>query len=113
MVRIHHVNLHVSEDQFGAERTFLIDGLGFRHVEPPPELVTRAHWFDDDDGVQIHLSVVEDRQPLDPGHVAIVLGDQFKAVLDRITSQGCKTSGPGSIVNCWDPAGNRWELRRG
>lgn len=112
MVRIHHVNLQVPPDHLAAERAFLIDVLGFRSAQAPPELAARVHWFDDEQGVQIHLSIVEDRPPLDPGHVAVVLGDRLEDVLSHAAAEGYRIRGSGPVVNCWDPAGNLWELRR-
>jgi catechol 2,3-dioxygenase-like lactoylglutathione lyase family enzyme len=111
VVRIHHVNLHVPAEQLEAERDFLIEVLEFRPAPAPPELAGRVHWFDDDEGVQIHLSVVEERPPLDPGHVAVVVGERLQEVLRRASAEGHRTKGSGPIANCWDPAGNRWELR--
>lgn len=112
MVRIHHVNLQVPADRLEAQRVFLVDVLGFRPAQVPAEAASRVHWFDDDDGVQVHLSTVEERPPLDPGHVAVVLGGGLEDVLSRAIAGGCKIRGSGPIVKCWDPAGNLWELRR-
>ena len=111
MVRIHHVNLVVPSERLEAQRGFLTDVLSFKPVEPPAEIARRANWFDDDDGVQIHLTVVDDQTPLDPGHVAVVLGDRHAEVLQRAKDAGHRVDGTGPVVNCWDPAGNRWELR--
>jgi catechol 2,3-dioxygenase-like lactoylglutathione lyase family enzyme len=112
VLRIHHVNLHVPTEQVSAQESFLVDVLGFRQVAPPGELVGRAHWFEDEHGVQVHLSVADGHPPLDPGHVAVVLGDGHTEILERAVAAGLPVKGTGSIVNCWDPAGNRWELRQ-
>jgi catechol 2,3-dioxygenase-like lactoylglutathione lyase family enzyme len=112
MLRIHHVNLHVPPDGLEAQSAFLTDVLGFTRAPAPPELADRVTWFDDEDGVQIHLSVVDTEARLDPGHVAVVLGDRFDEVLDRLEATGQPSRERGAIVQTSDPSGNKWELRR-
>jgi catechol 2,3-dioxygenase-like lactoylglutathione lyase family enzyme len=111
VIQIHHVNLVVPSDRIDAQKDFLTGVLSFRPAETPPELARRANWFEDDDGVQVHLTVIDDQTPLDPGHVAVVLGDGHADVLQRARDAGPLVEGTGPVVNRWDPAGNRWELR--
>lgn len=111
-MRIHHVNLHVPSGGLDAQASFLTDVLGFTRAAAPPELADRVRWFDDEDGVQIHLSEVDNDVRLDPGHVAVVLAERFEEVVARLRSAGHEVRDRGAIAQCHDPSGNAWELRR-
>jgi catechol 2,3-dioxygenase-like lactoylglutathione lyase family enzyme len=111
---LHHVNLGVPTGGIDAQTTFLVDVLGFRHVEPHPELVGRAHWFDDDAGVQVHLSADPEHRPAARAHVALSIDDleTLEKKLDTAGVEFTSSEFDGlRILFCQDPAGNRWELR--
>jgi catechol 2,3-dioxygenase-like lactoylglutathione lyase family enzyme len=115
MVRFHHVNLGVPVGGIDEESAFLLDYLSFRPVEPPARLASRAHWFESEDGTQIHLSEDPEHRPADRAHVAVVLGDDLAALERAFDAAGYEyTAADGDehrTVLCADPAGNRWELR--
>ena len=111
---LHHVNLGVPEGGIDAQSAFLIDVLGFRRVEPNPEIAAYVHWFDDDNGVQIHLSADPDHRPAARAHVALSIEDLdvLRKRLDAANVDVSTTKFDGiPILNCCDPSGNRWELR--
>jgi catechol 2,3-dioxygenase-like lactoylglutathione lyase family enzyme len=61
------------------------------------------------------LSEDPDHQPSARAHVAIELGPDLQAIVDRLDAAGYEVlrfDGPEvRVVFCQDPAGNRWELR--
>lgn len=113
-VRLHHVNLGYPPGGEQDEIAFLTEVLDFRRVPAPPEFPT-ARWFEDESGLQIHLSEDPGHRPADMAHVAVVLGDMLETVTGRLEDRGVPTEGfqTASLqaVTCRDPAGNRWELR--
>jgi catechol 2,3-dioxygenase-like lactoylglutathione lyase family enzyme len=116
MLRFAHVNLGVPTDGIADESTFLVDVLGMARVEPPPELRDRAFWFEFADGAQVHLSEDPDHRPAARAHVAIDVGDELDTIGRRFAEHGLeppsKRTRPDVVVlDCTDPAGNRWELR--
>ena len=70
MARLHHVNLGIPVGGTDAEAGFLVDLLGYKRVEPPPELASVAKWFEYEDGTQIHLSEDPEHRPAARAHVA-------------------------------------------
>jgi len=116
MPRIHHVNLGVPPELVDAESQFLVDVLGYRVAELPPEVEAfGALWFDADDGTQVHLSRDPEHAPARQAHTALVVGDELDGIQERLEGAGTKykaTEGLGNrVILCRDPAGNRWELR--
>jgi hypothetical protein len=112
MPRFHHANLGVPPGLETAQGAFLVDVLGYRTMDVPPDLVDRARWYEADDGSQIHLSVDPDHRPSARAHTAVTVDDEIEA---RLTDAGIayRTAGWDTvIVFCDDPAGNHWELRR-
>ena len=117
---MHHVNLCVPESIDGApgteaEAAWLV-ALGYRPVEGSPEISKMAtvHWFEGDDGTQIHLSTVAEHQPSPRAHTAIRLDDALDPTIAALeaTGVGCKTvefDGDRHVF-AHDPAGNLWEL---
>jgi catechol 2,3-dioxygenase-like lactoylglutathione lyase family enzyme len=115
MARLHHVNLGIPVGGTDAEAGFLVDLLGYKWVEPPPELASVAKWFEYADGTQVHLSEDPEHRPAARAHVAVELGEELGAVEQLFEQAGYATRSFDSqgmrIVFCEDPAGNRWELR--
>ena len=116
MLRFHHVNLAVLPGRLDEEIEFLVDGLGMTSIDAGPELTARgACWFEFEDGVQVHLSQDPDHRPAGRAHVALDLGDQLEAIGRRLGELGVQSTmssdRPDPVLNCVDPAGNRWELR--
>lgn len=115
MPLLHHVNLGVPVGGIEAQSAFLIDVLGFHEVEPPPELAHIAHWFDDDDGIQIHLSADPEHRAPARAHVAVTI-DDVDVMRKRLESTDISYRVGGSdtvqVLFCADPSGNQWELRR-
>jgi catechol 2,3-dioxygenase-like lactoylglutathione lyase family enzyme len=117
MPLFHHVNLGVPPDGVEPEATFLIDILGYHQMVMNDELVRMgARWFEADDGSQVHLSVDPEHRPAARAHVALTYGAQLTDVERRLEKGAVEfdaSERPGfpRIVNCRDPAGNRWELR--
>jgi hypothetical protein len=112
MPRFHHANLGVPPGLDEAEGEFLVDVLGYRKVDAPPELQGRARWYEADDRSQIHLSVDPDHRPAARAHTAIEVDDGIEVRLraSGIAFQSAERDNL-RVVNCADPAGNRWELR--
>lgn len=119
MLRLHHVNLGVPVGGAEAEEAFLLDVLGYGRAPTPPELARslarQARWFESDDGTQIHLSEDPDHRPAARAHVAVEVGDELPAFVERLERAGIEHAafdgGGLHVVFCQDPAGNRWELR--
>lgn len=114
-MRLHHVNLAVHPDLLDAEIAFLVDGLGLVRVDPGPALADRARWFEFADGTQVHLSRTPEPVLTKPGHVAVVVGDAFAAVVGRLAALGLESrtiDGMGFAIALYDdPAGHLWEVR--
>jgi catechol 2,3-dioxygenase-like lactoylglutathione lyase family enzyme len=117
MVAFHHVNLGVPPEGIDEEATFLVDMLGYERIAAPAELEGRnVNWFRAADGSEVHLSQDPDHRPAARAHVAVVVGDEFDDVAERIRGRGTEIEIFDGIVGvrvaiCRDPAGNRWELR--
>jgi catechol 2,3-dioxygenase-like lactoylglutathione lyase family enzyme len=114
--RHHHVNVGVPPGGLEAQSVFLVDILGYSSLDPPEELRDRAHWFQADDGSQVHLSEDPDHRPAGRAHIAIDCGTDLPMITDRLNNSGLQYrtfDGPTGTVTvfCQDPAGNRWELR--
>lgn len=88
--------------------------LGYVHLDPGPRLAGLAHWFEGEDGAQVHLSQDPDHRPAARAHVAVVI-DDGPAIRKRLEARGVDYSvldNDGlALLFCNDPAGNRWELR--
>jgi len=117
VVRFHHVNLAVpDESSADDEARFLINLIGYRRMDISPQLQAMGvRWYEADDGSQVHLSVDPDHRPAAKAHVAVDFGDGLDSLEQRLLSAGViykagEFNGTG-ILNCVDPAGNRWELR--
>jgi catechol 2,3-dioxygenase-like lactoylglutathione lyase family enzyme len=115
-MRFHHANLGVPTGGIVAQSRFLVDVLGYRTVEVDDAMRARGvHWFEADDGSQIHLSEDPEHKPAARAHVAVDYAGELDAVAARLTAADCTFSdspGLGSrTLNCKDPSGNRWELR--
>jgi catechol 2,3-dioxygenase-like lactoylglutathione lyase family enzyme len=115
MPSFHHVNLGVLPDQFDQEVAWLTEVLGYRRVDPGPELTARgANWYEGDDGGQVHLSRDEDHRPAARAHLAVemdTLGEVEQRLRDRAVAYEPMTITGTEVLICLDPAGNRWELR--
>jgi len=116
-MRLDHVNLCVPEDGVADETRWLVDILGYRPAQPGPEASRfgSLHWFEAEDGTQVHLTVDPEHHPSARAHTAIHLGDALDAVLARVEASGQQSSGGltfdgGRHVFATDPAGNLWEL---
>jgi catechol 2,3-dioxygenase-like lactoylglutathione lyase family enzyme len=115
MLRLHHVNLSIPVGGGDAEAAFLVGFLGYQPVPLTPTTPPSARWFEDQEGVQIHLSEDPDHHPSARAHVAVELGDNLSTLEDKFEEAGYKYEardrGTERTVICQDPAGNRWELR--
>jgi catechol 2,3-dioxygenase-like lactoylglutathione lyase family enzyme len=115
MALFHHVNLGVPVGGLEAQSAFLVNLLGFRSIDPGPELRDRATWFEGEDGVQIHLSVDPEHRAPARAHVAMAFGDDLGALEERLLAAEVKVNvlraEPMRVVGCRDPSGNLWELR--
>jgi catechol 2,3-dioxygenase-like lactoylglutathione lyase family enzyme len=117
MPQFHHVNLGVPPDGVDPEATFLVDILGYQVVDVDERLQRMgARWFEAEDGSQVHLSADPDHRPAARAHVAIGYGAQLSDVEQRLRQAEVpfdliERPGFPRMVNCQDPAGNRWELR--
>ena len=100
MVRLHHVNLGIYEDGLDAQKDFLVGILGMRVVDPGPDLVGRANWFEDDTGTQVHLSKDPDHRPAKPadylrrGIIMVSLGIGLAIGFVVLTSPSFRGDGP-------------------
>jgi hypothetical protein len=108
------VNVAVPEDGLEAERSFLVDILGLRHLQPGAEAPATANWFQAD-GFQIHVSRDADYHAPEVAHVALEIGDDIPEVERRLVACGMDyralDEDTGRRLFCKDPAGNLWELR--
>jgi catechol 2,3-dioxygenase-like lactoylglutathione lyase family enzyme len=116
VARFHHVNLGVPVDGLEDESRWLVEVLEYRSLDPGPERAARgASWFVADDGTQVHLSLDEDHRPAAKAHVAVEI-DDLEPVRQRIEGRGERyrvaEQAELTVLNCTDPAGNRWELRQ-
>jgi catechol 2,3-dioxygenase-like lactoylglutathione lyase family enzyme len=115
MPRLHHVNLGVPTEGIDAQAAFLVDVLGFRRVQPEPEITAfHVQWFDDDEGIQIHLSADPEHRPAARAHVALSIDDvdSLRQRLEAADVDFTTNEFDGlRILFCRDPSGNRWELR--
>ena len=115
MPRHHHVNLAVPTGGLDDEGEFLVSVLGYRRIDPGPDLVARgANWFEGEDGGQVHLSVDPEHRPAARAHVAVEVGDDAAAIEARLAAAGTAFDvfdRDIHVLLCRDPAGNRWELR--
>jgi hypothetical protein len=116
MPRFHHANLGVPPGLDEAQGAFLVDVLGYRKMDVPPDLQRIARWYEADDGSQIHLSIDPDHRPAARAHTAIEVDDGIEGRLTAadIPYRSAGSAGPDglTVVFCADPAGNQWELRR-
>ena len=112
MPRFHHANLGVPPGLDEAQGAFLVDVLGYRKMEVPPDLQGLARWYEADDGSQIHLSIDPDHRPAARAHTAVEVGADVEA---RLTAADIPYRSAGRdelvVLFCADPAGNHWELR--
>ncbi len=118
-MRLDHVNLCVPGDGVSAETSWLVDILGYRRVEPGPDVsrfgTENVHWFETDDGTQVHLTVDPEHRPSARAHTAILVGDSLDDVVGKVeATTGQETHAitfdGGRHVFANDPAGNLWEL---
>jgi catechol 2,3-dioxygenase-like lactoylglutathione lyase family enzyme len=111
-----HVNLGVPVGVMDTQVAFLVEILGYRRVDPGPEIRARANpmWFEGDDGGQVHLSLDPEHRPAARAHLAVRVGADLAATGERLTRRGypCDpiTFGGHDRLLTKDPAGNRWEL---
>jgi hypothetical protein len=113
MPRFHHANLGVPPGLDEAEGAFLVDVLGYRKMEVPPDLRGIARWYEADDGSQIHLSIDPEHRPAARAHTAIEVDGGVEARLDGAGVAYRSGGRDGlTVIFCQDPAGNQWELRR-
>jgi catechol 2,3-dioxygenase-like lactoylglutathione lyase family enzyme len=115
-MRFHHVNLGVPTGGIDAQSRFLTDLLGYRIVEVDDAMRGRGvHWFEADDGSQVHLSEDPEHRPAARAHVAIDFGDGLDELATRLSAASWQFTDSGGLgartLNCTDPSGNRWELR--
>jgi len=122
---LHHVNLCVpptlrdgaGDEQPGTdvERRWL-EMLGYRRVDAGPEIsaMAQVHWFEGDDGTQIHLTVDPEHAPSARAHTAIRLDEALDPIVARLETAGhrCNTIAFDGDRHVFanDPAGNLWEL---
>jgi hypothetical protein len=115
MLSFHHANLGGPLGGADAEAAFLVDILGYKRLEPPPDLASIAIWFESEDAKQIHLSEDPDHRPAARAHVAVEVGDTLAALEGKLTNADHQYEAIDNedlrILLCRDPAGNRWELR--
>ena len=125
MPTLHHVNLCVpptirvdaGTEQPGtdAEQRWL-EMLGYRGIEAGPEIAAmgQVHWFEADDGTQVHLTVDPEHAPSSRAHTAIRLDDALDPTVAKLEAAGhrCNTIAfdGDRHVFAHDPAGNLWEL---
>jgi catechol 2,3-dioxygenase-like lactoylglutathione lyase family enzyme len=120
MPRLDHINLCVpptiGEEEGPAAEGAWLQMLGYRHVEPGPDIaaMTTVHWFEADDGTQVHLTVDEKHHPSGRAHTAIRLDDALDAAVASIEAAGqevftLEADGRRQVF-ANDPAGNLWEL---
>ena len=116
MAQFHHANLGVTQDGVEDETRWLVDILGYHQISVATDWPSSGpYWFEAEDGTQIHLSRDPDHRAPALAHVALVY-DDLSPIRERLESAGLaydfSDRGDVCVVNCHDPAGNRWELRQ-
>jgi catechol 2,3-dioxygenase-like lactoylglutathione lyase family enzyme len=116
MPKLHHVNITIPVGGENEEAVFLVQMLGYDQIPvPAAEGLPVVNWFEFPDGTQIHLSEDPDHHPSVRSHVALELGSELEAVVERLDSAGYEVfrfeTPDARVAFCNDPAGNRWELR--
>jgi catechol 2,3-dioxygenase-like lactoylglutathione lyase family enzyme len=109
---LQHVTLEVGRADVDACLAFWAL-LRFDRMEPPPLLRDRFVWVGRA-GTQIHLMPLDDPQPTNRGHAAVVV-DDFGATVNALEAAGHATR---EGTNAWDaprvfvrdPAGNLVEV---
>jgi catechol 2,3-dioxygenase-like lactoylglutathione lyase family enzyme len=109
---LQHVTLEIGHDQVGDSLAFWAL-LGFERIQPPPLLRDRFVWVGRH-GTQIHLMPLDDPQPTNRGHAAVVV-DDFPGTVNALEAAGHATR---EGTNAWDaprvfvrdPAGNLVEV---
>jgi catechol 2,3-dioxygenase-like lactoylglutathione lyase family enzyme len=113
--RFLHVNVGVDVGRVDDETAFLTELLGLRPAAHGPEARPTSRWYETDDGCQVHLSEDPDHRPAARAHVALDLGDDLPAAMERLRAAGLSPdlvdANGVTVVMCRDPSGNRWELR--
>jgi catechol 2,3-dioxygenase-like lactoylglutathione lyase family enzyme len=112
-VDFNHVNLAVGNGRFEEEEDFLVNVIGLRKLERPPNLDGPLRQYAFPTGGEIHLADDEGFVPSTKCHVAIDVGDDLPAIVTRLEAAGIEvkvltTDGRRFAV---DPAGWLWELR--
>ncbi len=115
-MRLDHINLSVPEGGVDAEARWLVDLLGYKSAQPGPDSARLGplHWFEADDGTQVHLTVDPEHHPSKRAHTAIYLGERLDPVIAQVEASGQEvfeiTNDGRRQVFAHDPAGNLWEL---
>ena len=101
--------------QESSARAFYEDLLGIRWVPKPDHLAQRGGcWFEDDDGVKVHLGVDQDFRPATKAHPALVV-DGLGDLTNKLVAAGVVVTTDEPLdgfthVYVEDPFGNRLEL---
>jgi catechol 2,3-dioxygenase-like lactoylglutathione lyase family enzyme len=111
-VRLDHVQLAMPAGGEEVATAFYEGVLGIPRVPKPAALAARAGcWFEDGQGLRLHLGVDADFRPARKAHPALAV-DDWPALATRLAAAGIETrdgDAPGQrYVD--DPFGNRIEL---
>ena len=111
-LRLDHVQLAMPVGGEGEAQAFYEGVLGIPRVPKPEPLAARGGcWFEDGEGLRVHLGVEEGFRPARKAHPAFVV-DDWPALAERLAAAGVEVR-PGDADGqryVDDPFGNRIEL---
>jgi catechol 2,3-dioxygenase-like lactoylglutathione lyase family enzyme len=115
IVRLDHVQLAMPVGREAEAEAFYSGLLGIPRVPKPEPLAARGGaWFEDGQGLRVHLGVEEDFRPARKAHPAFTVRG-LDALLERLAAAGHQHR-PGDDIGgvrqvyVDDPFGNRIEL---
>ena len=116
-MRLQHVSVVIPPDGADAARAFYGGVLGLEEREVLPKLDPgRFIWFRVGGDCELHLMLMDERQPQQP-HFCLVVDGELDGVRARLEAAGVETRDGTELLGrprftCRDPFGNLIELTR-
>lgn len=113
-MRLSHINVTMPKGSEDRARAFYSELLGLQEIPKPEPLRARGGVWFDAGGLDLHLSIEENRADADARrHFGLECGDII-GLRKKLKSAGIKTEGgrpaPWQRFFAWDPFGNRIEI---
>jgi catechol 2,3-dioxygenase-like lactoylglutathione lyase family enzyme len=113
-MRLTHVNVTMPKGSEDAARAFYVGLLGLTEIPKPEELRVRGGVWFDADGLEVHLSIEEERGGRDVYRHFGLEGSDIDALRARLEAAGVPTedgrTAPWRRFFARDPFGNRIEF---